>query len=158
MTTKTRHRPQRRPKKPRQFLAERGERLSLRLPEGLLAAVDAWADAHEGQKPDRGEAIRGLLQAGLLAARTEQHRGWAVTDKYVPCNALDRGTLQQWHRSSRLALPERELQRLIQLLSLYGSGQWSFLEVDRASWEPHVGHPGYVFLFENQPDLELLKL
>jgi hypothetical protein len=165
VTIKTRDRPYR-TSEARQFLARvpstvrsrKGERLSLRLPVGLLAAIDNWTKVQEDPKPDRNEAICRLLQAGLLTAHIEEHQSWPITDNYVPCNALDHETLQGWHRSPRIILSERELQRVILLLSLRSSGRWSYLEVGSAAWEPRIGHPTYVFLFETLPDLELLKL
>ncbi|MDF2117888.1 hypothetical protein PY365_20130 [Roseiarcaceae bacterium H3SJ34-1] len=165
MTTKTRDRPYR-TSEARQFPARvlstarsrKGERLNLRLPVGLLAAIDNWIKAQDDPKPNRNEAICRLLQSGLLTVHIEEHQSWPITDNYVPCNALGRERLQEWHRSLRIILSERELQRVIQILSLRSSGRWSYLEVGGASWEPRIGHPTYVFLFETLPDLELLKL
>ena len=132
--------------------------MSLRLPGDLLAAIDNWTNAQEHPQPDRNEAICRLLQSALLAAHIEEHQSWPITDNYVPCNALGRETLQEWHRSPRIILSGRELQRVILLMSLRSSGRWSYLEVGSASWEPRIGHPTYIFLFETLPDLELLKL
>jgi hypothetical protein len=48
----------------------RGTQIGMRWHELLLGMIDAWA-AKQDDKPPRSEAIRRLVERGLMAARTD---------------------------------------------------------------------------------------